>query len=198
DGVASHAGAHPEQGVSAAAVAALAIGELVANGWHGLIIKGQHTGTSNVGTIHGGDATNVVMPHVAIKAEARSHDPQFRRQIVEAYRTALQQAASKIENIGGRTARVRFEAELKYESFRLSLEEPCVQAAIAAIRAAGLMPEPRISNGGLDANWMSARGLPTVTLGCGQHEIHTVNEKLDVDQYLTACRVGLALATGMG
>ena len=26
----------------------------------------------------------------------------------------------------------------------------------------------RISNGGLDANWFSARGIPTVTLGCGQ------------------------------
>ena len=198
DGLASHAGAHPEQGVSAGAVAALAISDLVANGWHGLIIKGQQTGTSNVGRIQGGDATNVVMPHVMVKAEARSHDPEFRRQIVDAYRTAFEQAARKIENIAGRTAQVRFDADLKYESFRLSLEEPCVQAAIAAIAAVGLVPEPRISNGGLDANWMSARGLPTVTLGCGQQEIHTVNEKLDIEQYLAACRIGLALATGAG
>jgi tripeptide aminopeptidase len=198
EGLASHAGAHPEQGVSAAAVAALAIADLVANGWHGLIIKGPHTGTSNVGTVHGGDATNVVMPHLAIKAEARSHDPEFRLRIVEAYRSAFEQAATKIESISGCTAQVRVSAELKYESFRLSLEEPCVQAAIAAIQAVGLVPEPRIANGGLDANWMTARDLPTVTLGCGQHEIHTVNETLDVEQYLTACRIGLALATGTG
>ena len=71
-----------------------------------------------------------------------------------------------------------------------------VQAASAAVRACGLEPEPRIINGGLDANWLTARGLPTVTLGCGQAGIHTVNETLDVDEYLQACRIGLLLATG--
>ena len=44
--------------------------------------KGGHSGTSNVGVIHGGEATNVVTDHVEIRAEARSHDPKFRERIV--------------------------------------------------------------------------------------------------------------------
>jgi tripeptide aminopeptidase len=59
-----------------------------------------------------------------------------------------------------------------------------------------MRPQIRIANGGLDANWMTAHGLPTVTLGCGQQEIHTVNEWLDIPSYLASCRLGLLLATG--
>ena len=32
------------------------------------------------------------------------------------------------------------------------------------------------TNGGLDANWMVRHGIPTVTFGAGQNEIHTVEE----------------------
>ena len=64
-----------------------------------------------------------------------------------------------------------------------------------AIAAIGLSPEARITNGGLDANWLNAHGLPTVTLGCGQQDIHTVNETLHIESYLQACRIGLLLAT---
>ena len=78
-GLASHAGGAPEQGVSAIAIASLAIAGLHNNGWHGLIIKGRRLGTSNVGVIQGGAATNVVTDRVQIRAEARSHDPVFRR-----------------------------------------------------------------------------------------------------------------------
>lgn len=62
--------------------------------------------------------------------------------------------------------------------------------------AVGLTPLRAVSNGGLDANWLSARGIPTVTLGCGQQNVHTVSEQLDVKAFLNACRIGLQLATG--
>ncbi|MBI3469499.1 MAG: M20/M25/M40 family metallo-hydrolase, partial [Planctomycetes bacterium] len=59
DGLASHAGVAPERGVSAIAIAGRAITDLQANGWHGLIEKGRRRGTSNIGVITGGNATNV-------------------------------------------------------------------------------------------------------------------------------------------
>ena len=65
------------------------------------------------------------------------------------------------------------------------------------MRAIGLKPRPDISNGGLDANWMAVNGVPTVTLGCGQMEIHTTAEKLDLAAYENACRAALLLATGV-
>ena len=72
EGLASHAGVHPEEGVSAIAIAGLAIADLQQNGWHGLIVKGKSTGTSNLGVVQGGDATNVVTPKVILRGEVRS------------------------------------------------------------------------------------------------------------------------------
>jgi len=196
EGLASHAGAHPEDGASAIAIASLAIARLVETGWHGLVEKGKKVGTCNVGVISGGEATNVVTPKVRVRAEARSHNPQFRKRIVSEVRKAFQDAAQRVKSASGATGKVHFEADLKYESFRLPKQTACVQTALAAIRSVGLVPEVRICNGGLDANWMTARGLPTVTLGCGQEGIHTADERLHVPSYQQACQIALCLATG--
>jgi tripeptide aminopeptidase len=195
-GLASHAGAHPEDGISAVAIAGRAIADLTDNGWHGLVVKGRSRGTSNVGYIGGGEATNVVTNRVELRAEVRSHDPRFRKRIVKAYQQAFARAARSLSNAAGRHGSAEIAVQDKYESFRLEEAEPCVQAAIGAVRDAGLEPETRIINGGLDANWLTAHGLPTVTLGCGQAGIHTVEERLHVESFLSACRIGLMLATG--
>ena len=194
-GLASHAGGAPAEGVSAIAIASLAIADLVTSGWHGQIVKGRHVGTSNVGVIQGGDATNVVTDHVQLRAEARSHDPKFRQRIVKEIETAFQRAARAVRNTAGKHGAVSFEGQLDYEAFRLKRDEPSVVAALAAVRAEGREPELAISNGGLDANWLTAHGIPTVTLGCGQRNIHSVHEELDVDEFQTARRIALRLAT---
>jgi tripeptide aminopeptidase len=194
-GLASHAGNRPEQGVSAIAIASLAIADLVSNGWHGPIKKDGSAGTSNVGVIQGGDATNVVTDHVRIRAEARSHDPKFRERIVKEIEAAFKRAVQAVESADGKRGSVEFEGRLDYESFRLSRDEPCVTAAAAAIEAEGLEPELGVTNGGLDANWLTARGIPTVTLGCGQRNIHTAAEQLDIGEFQQARRIALRLAT---
>jgi tripeptide aminopeptidase len=195
EGLASHAGVCPEQGVSAIAVAGLAIAELQRDGWHGDVRKGRRRGTSNIGAIAGGEATNVVTDHVRLKAEARSHDPVFRGRIVKAFERAFQRAARQVKSSFGRRAKVAFDGRLDYEAFRLLDGEPCVAAAEAALRSIGVEPFQAVSNGGLDANWMTARGIPTVTLGCGQMNAHTISERLDVRAFQSACRVALRLAT---
>ncbi|HET6424205.1 MAG TPA: M20/M25/M40 family metallo-hydrolase, partial [Planctomycetaceae bacterium] len=160
--------------------------------------KGKRTGTSNVGIIAGGEATNVVTPVLQLKAEARSHDPEFRKTIVAAYEAAFSKAAKTIRSADGKSGAITFHAELEYESFCLPTNAPVVDSARAAVLAAGLTSSFRIGNGGLDANWMVAHGLPTVTLGCGQNAIHTVNEWLDIPSYLNGCRVAVELAAGAG
>ena len=196
DGLASHAGVHPERGINAIVIASLAISDLTENGWHGLIVKGKNRGTSNVGIVNAGEATNVVTPKLSLKAEARSHDPVFRKKIVEAYRKAFVKAAKSLKSADGTSGKVTFNADLKYESFRLDPKEPIVSVAKKAVERIGLTPELCIGNGGLDANWMTAHGFPTVTLGCGQRDIHTVKEWLDVPNFLQGCQIGLLLASG--
>lgn len=194
-GRASHAGGAPEQGVSAIGIAGLAIAELVRDGWHGAITHRNRQGTCNIGFIQGGAATNVVTDLVQLRAEARSHDPQFRRAIVRRIQQAFRRAARAVRASDGATGRVQFVIRQDYESFVLATDEPCVLEAEAAVRDAGLEPFRAISNGGLDANWMTAHGIPTVTLGCGQQNPHTVQERLDLTAFEQACRIALRLAT---
>ncbi len=196
EGIPSHAGVAPEKGVSAIAIASLAIASLVKDGWHGLVEKDGKRGTSNVGVIHAGQATNVVAESATLRAEARGHDTAFRGRIVKAIEKAFADAAKQVRAADGRTGKVKVEGRLDYEAFRLADDEPCVAAARAAVAEIGLAARLDISNGGLDANWMAANGVPTVTLGCGQMDIHTTDEKLDIAAFENACRVALRLATG--
>ncbi|MCH8921916.1 MAG: M20/M25/M40 family metallo-hydrolase [Planctomycetes bacterium] len=194
-GLASHAGGAPQRGVSAITIAALAVADLQRGGWHGDVRKPAGHGTSNMGTIHGGAATNVVADRVQMTAEARSHDPKFRKRIVSEIEKAFRRAAREVRSVDGATGRVTFDGRLDYESFKLADDEPCILAAEEAVRCVSAVPVRAIANGGLDANWMTARGIPTVSLGCGQMNAHTVDEQLDVEQFRLACRIGLALAT---
>jgi tripeptide aminopeptidase len=194
-GLASHAGVAPEKGASAIAIAALAIADLQREGWHGLILRGKQRGTSNIGIIRGGDATNVVTDRVYLKAEARSHQPAFRARIVTAIESAFRRAAREIKSAQGKRGSATIEGQLDYEAFRLADDEPCVLAAEVGLRSLDVEPIRVIGNGGLDANWMTAHGVPTVTLGCGQMSPHTVSERLDIAAFQTACRLALRLAT---
>lgn len=193
-GLASHAGVAPEKGISAIAIASLAIARLHQEGWHGRVEKDGAWGTSNVGVIRGGDATNVVTPEVEVLAEARSHNADFRARIVAAIEHAFRQAAQDVRNSDGAVGEVSIQGRLDYESFRLRDDEPCVLVAEAAVRDAGGSPRRNISNGGLDANWLTAHGIPTVTLGTGAIHAHTTSEYLDLPQFRLACRVALRLA----
>jgi tripeptide aminopeptidase len=196
-GIASHAGVHPEDGVSAITIASLAISRLHRDGLIGRIEKGRRRGTSNVGRLSGGEASNVVAPHVQITAEVRSHDKGFRQTVVNRFRDAFERAARDVRNAAGRPGRVQFRAQHSYESFRLGSREPAVAVARKAV--AGVIDrKPLLASvdGGLDANSLTARGLPTVTLGAGQHGAHTVDEYLDLTEFERGCRVALRLATG--
>ena len=195
EGLASHAGAAPEAGVSAIAIASRAIADLDRNGWHGDVRKNGKRGTSNVGFIHGGEATNVVTDHVSVKVEARSHDADFRKQILAEIENAFHVAASEVKNIAGVAGKVTIDSHLAYESFELAADEPCVLAAEAAVQSIGCTPVNAIVNGGLDSNWLFVHGIPSVTLGCGQRLPHTVNETLELDEFNSACRIALRLAT---
>lgn len=194
EGLASHAGGAPEKGISAVTIAALAIADLHNAGWLGLIEKVGIRGTSNVGVVTGGAATNVVTDHLELRAECRAHDAKFRKRILEAYRNAFEKAAKSVTNHEGRSGKIKFESRQDYDSFALRTDEPCVVEAERAVRAVGLDPVRAISNGGLDANWLSARGIPTVTLGCGQQNVHTTSERLDIPAFEHACRIALKLA----
>jgi tripeptide aminopeptidase len=195
EGIAAHAGVAPQSGASAIVMAAKAIDQLYENGWLGRIDKpGIGEGTANVGVISGGDATNVITPQVKLRAEARSHDPLMRQRIVEEIGKAFHSASAAVTSDSGQAGRAEISSTVDYESFKLAEDHPSVRAAEEAIAELGREPYRTISNGGLDANWLYRHGIPAVTLGCGQCNIHTIDERLSIADYLDACRVALRLA----
>ncbi|SRR6056297_1078986 len=200
-GRAAHAGGAPERGISATLILAEALAAIHRDGWFGKIEKGGRTGTSNVGRVAGhdgrpaGDATNVVTDYVRVSGESRSHDPQFCKEITAAYKSAFQQAAKSVTNADGKTGRVKFTAHTVYHAFRLKETAPVIKRASAAVEAIGLTPDVRAANGGLDANWIVRHGIPTVTFGAGQNEVHTIDEWIDLDQFRRACDLAYTLAT---
>ena len=200
-GKAAHAGVAPDKGISASMIVALAMYEIYRKGWWGKVSQNGREGTSNIGYIgdaqgrSAGFATNVVTDYVHVKGESRSHDAQFVREITAAYQVAFQRAARKVKDCEGRTGRVVFQSRLDYLPFRLAEDAPVVQRALRVAQAIGLEPTLRVTDGGLDANWLVKHGIPTVTFGAGQNEIHTVQEYIDLNEFEQACRLALALAT---
>jgi tripeptide aminopeptidase len=198
-GKAAHAGVYPEQGISATLVGALALAEVQQRGYFGKIVQDGQEGTSNVGSFGGhdgrqaGDATNVVTDYAHLTGEARSHDRRFIKTIVKAYRDAFAGAASRVLDDRKKKARVKFRSRQDYFPFRLKEGAAVVEHARRAALRAGLTPTTRIGNGGLDANWLVKHGIPTVTFGAGQNQIHTIEEFVDLDMYLEGCRMALAI-----
>ncbi|OYP35491.1 M20/M25/M40 family metallo-hydrolase [Rhodopirellula sp. MGV] len=192
-GLPAHAGVAPETGVSAIVIAAKAIAVLQQEGWLGRVSQPSGEGTANVGVINGGDATNVITPEVTLKAEARSHDSAFRTEIVQTIEKAFQWAASDTCNDTGVTGRCEFSSRVDYDAFHLPEDDPSALALESMLQKMGREPYRKVAGGGLDANWLNHHGIPAVTVGCGQQNIHTDSEKLDINDYLAACQIATQL-----
>ena len=171
-------------------------------GWFGKVVKSDGHGTSNVGIFGGkdgktaaGDATNVVTDYAYIKGEARSPESAFATKIADGYRAAFAKAQSEVKDHEGATAEVTFRQLPAYPPFKLDEKAPVVQRATKALKILGIEPTYVFSNGGLDANWLDKHGVPTITIGSGQAEIHTLKEYVNLAEFEKGCRIALLMAT---
>lgn len=200
-GKASHAGVHPDQGISATMVAALALANIHKNGWFGLVQRDGKVGTSNIGAFgddrggSAGGATNVVTDYVKIYGESRSQDEKFIGAITSAYKKAFAEAAKQVTDDKGKPAKVAFHSSRDYFPFQLKENSPVVRQTVSVAKQLGFQPLLKLARGGLDANWFVKHGIPSITFGAGQNKIHTVEEYADLKDFEKACRFALALAT---
>lgn len=164
-GRAAHAGVHPEQGLSAIAVAAQAISAM-------RLGRLDEETTANVGTISGGSARNIVPEVCVLQAEARSHrEEKLAAQVAhmeEQFEAAAQAAG----------AQLALEVSRSYTAFALAADSAPVLRGSAAARAVGLEPATKIGGGGSDANVFNERGIPSLMLPTGAADPHTPEERL--------------------
>jgi tripeptide aminopeptidase len=200
-GRASHAGLAPDQGISATLVGALGLANAQRDGWFGKIEKPNGKGTSNVGIFGGkdgkaaGDATNVVTDYAWMRGEARSPELSFAAEIAEAFKRAFEEARQAVKATDGAVAEVKFTHVKAYPPFNIADDAPVVRRAVKALETLSLKPNLVFSPGGLDANWLDKHGIPTVTIGAGQREVHTVKEYVELDEYVMGCKIAVLAAT---
>ena len=136
----------------------------------------------------GGGASNVVMDKLEFSGECRSHNPEFRDLILNTIQAYFKNAAMQIRNKDGDRAKVSFQIRNQYPPFRISDDDPFVQNVKSAMEEMNLNPQTIVCDGGMDANFISQQlNLPVVTIGAGAHQIHTVNEILNLTEYYQCC-----------
>ncbi len=122
---------------------------------------------------------------------ARDHDDE----LLEAHVQLLRDLAARIAEREPR-AHVEVERRDSYRNMRPYIEQTprVVEAALEAIRRAGVEPRLAITRGGTDGAVLSSKGLPTPNLFTGGQEYHSVREWASVQDMGAAAATIVELA----
>ena len=122
---------------------------------------------------------------------ARDHDDE----LLAAHVELLRELAEEVE-VREPRCKVDIEVRHSYRNMRPFIEENprVVEAALEAIRRAGVEPRLAITRGGTDGAVLSAQGLPTPNLFTGGQEYHSVREWASVQDMAAAAATIVELA----
>jgi tripeptide aminopeptidase len=122
---------------------------------------------------------------------ARDHDDE----LLDQHLALLRDLAEQVELREPR-AKVDVEERYSYRNMRPFIEENprVVEAALEAIRRAGVEPKLAITRGGTDGAVLSEQGLPTPNLFTGGQEYHSVREWASVQDMAAAAATIVELA----
>lgn len=176
----AHAGIRPEAGRSAIVAAARALSRMALG-------RIDEVTTSNVGTIAGGTATNVVAEECSLTLEARSQDESTLAQHVMTILDALTWAATEAE--------VDLETRVvtEFTGYRIASSDPALALARRALEACGLTPETVSTGGGADTNAFIRNGLRSINLCNDMIDVHTGSERIAIASIERTVDVSLAL-----
>lgn len=176
EGREAHAGFHPEKGLSAIQVAARAVDRM-------RLGRIDAETTANLGTIAGGQATNIVPKKVVLEGEARSHDPEkLARQtehMVACFHEAAGELAREIDGVRVQPE-VQVEVMADYPAMSVAEDGAILRLLQAASDRLGRPLEVKAAGGGSDANIFNAHGIETVIVGTGMEHVHSVEESVRV------------------
>jgi len=200
-GKGSHAGVSPEKGISSTMIASIALANVQKNEWFGKISKNKFSGTSNIGyygnidgSCAGGTSTNQVTDYVKIKGESRSKDERFVSIITNEYNKAFNDSANFLKNIDNEIAKVKFKTNLDYYPFLLDANSDVVKISQQISKSEKFNGKVVTCNGGLDANWLVRKNIPTITFGNGHYKPHSLDEYVLIDEFYDACKYAISLA----
>ncbi|VAW40291.1 Uncharacterized peptidase YqjE [hydrothermal vent metagenome] len=190
-GVAAHAGLHPERGISAIKLAALAIAAAPCG-------RINRDSSINFGTIRGGEASNIVPAEVVIDGEIRSHSSRELDELTGRVREVFRQVVDNWQDPGGEargTPELIFESRLDFPVMKLQPDDPVVRLVAAAARLAGLDLKYESAGGGSDANIFNGYGRPTAIIATGMTNVHSTDEQVSLRDLAGLTKLLVALMT---
>lgn len=166
-GKSAHAGLAPETGISCVDILTQALPKIKTG-------RLDAETTANIGSIHGGEVTNIVLDKLTVYGEVRSIDLSKVETLLDEMKEAFETAAVEM---GGS---VEIEINQYATGFRINKEQKVMQTLQTACDQLGLTVQEEVSGGGSDANAFNANGLEAVNLSIGYEEIHTVKEYVSI------------------
>ena len=168
-GKASHSGFAPENGINAIAAGAAAIAKTA---------QGRLDGetTFNIGTVTGGEASNIVPASFALTGEARGFDHSRTEEAVRRFENDLREAAAAFG------ARTEFKAVTEVRAYSVPKDGDTAAAFLRAARRTGVEGALVSTHGGSDNHTIVHAGISGIVLSCGMFNVHSVNEYTTLDQ----------------
>ncbi|MEG1448402.1 MAG: M20/M25/M40 family metallo-hydrolase [Oscillospiraceae bacterium] len=169
NGKSAHAGINPQDGVSAAMIFADAVKDMK-------LLRVDDETTANIGCIHGGTGSNVVMSQLVVGCEVRSisrkkHDDQLSH-MIDCFKNSAKM-------LGGN-------AEIKitnqYNGYIIDRESENLKIVSDIITSLGKDVQFISSGGGSDANIFISKGLDVLNIGTGMENIHGNNETQNINE----------------
>jgi len=177
-GKAAHAGVHPENGISTIQIASEAIGNLE---WGRIDFET----TSNVGTINGGLARNIVPEKTTIQAEVRSRSVEKFQKYCQKLEEEFKKAAEKYHG------EVKIDAAQRSNAYVVDTNFPLIQSVADACNQNGIKPDIKLIGGITDANNFNAHGIKAITTGSCGTNIHSTEESIKITDLALGTRIVL-------
>ena len=162
-GRAAHAGFDPESGINAIALAS----KIVAHTRQGRVE--EHL-VFNVGSIEGGEATNIVSPYCRCKGETRSINHKTAMSAIDKLEYRVSRAC------GEAGAGYSFERNVMHKAYETPEDSDACRAFKEACETLDLEGNLISTGGGSDNNEFARFGIKGIVLSCGMENVHSTRE----------------------
>lgn len=180
----AHAGIAPENGINALTVAAHAITKI-------RLGRIDADTTSNIGTVKGGSAVNIVMPSIEMMYEARSLSGETLKSLLDETMDIFENTAREFG------AHFQSDVSIGYDGFIIDEDSDIVKIFKAACDNSKIKMETKSSGGGSDTNIYNGQGVQCLNLAVGMSKVHTTEEFINIDDMTTMAKLLVEIIKGV-
>ena len=179
-GRASHSGIAPEKGINSLVVAANAITKLPLG-------RIDEETTMNIGTLKSGSAVNVIPELTELVGEVRSFNLEKAESYFNLLVNTFGDEAQKLN------AKIEYDFFWDFKPYTIKENSDVYKDIVKAITKVGLIPNPKISLGGSDANSLNAKGIESVNIGIGAQNPHSNDEFVYIEDLIKSAEIAFEL-----